>query len=111
MNDWMQVGMPSNRAEMLSAAVGANMGSARDLPIAVAMQPVAAVAWAMVDGLATEADLFAAAIVAQHALALHVGAFPERGLLGQVLSDCAPAEMEPPLGADPPARDGTGIRR
>ena len=45
MHDWKLVGMPSNRAEMLSMAVRANMRKRRDLPIAMALQPVAAVAW------------------------------------------------------------------
>jgi hypothetical protein len=98
MDNWQKVGMPSNRAEMLSVAVRANMRKKKDLPIAMALQPVAATAWAVVDGLADEADLFAAALEAQKAIALRVGAFPERGLLDQVMSDCAPGgpdEQEP----------------
>lgn len=92
MDNWTQAGMPSNRAEMLSIAVRANMRRKRDLPIALALQPVAAVAWAVVDGLADEQQLFEAALEAQGKLALRVGAFPERGLLGQVIADCAPEE-------------------
>lgn len=99
MDNWKQVGMPSNRAEMLSVAVRANMRKRRDLPIAQAIQPVAAVAWAVVDGLADDQQLFAAAMQAQEALALHVGAFPERALLSQVIADCAPED-------DAPAADG-----
>ncbi len=92
MHDWKLVGMPSNRAEMLSMAVRANMRKRRDLPIALALQPVAAVAWAVVDGLAGEEELFEAALEAQARLALRVGAFPERGLLSQVIADCAPED-------------------
>ena len=92
MQDWKQVGMPSNRAETLSIAVRANMSQERDLPIALALQPVAALAWAVVDGLADEEQLFDAAMKAQAMLALRVGAFPERGLLSQVIADCAPED-------------------
>jgi hypothetical protein len=56
MDNWQKAGMPSNRAEMLSVAVRANMRKKKDLPIAMALQPVAAVAWAVVDGLADEAS-------------------------------------------------------
>ena len=90
MHDWKLVGMPSNRAEMLSMAVRANMRKKRDLPIALALQPVAAVAWAVVDGLTDEEQLFLAAMEAQAQIALYVGAVPERALLGQVIADCAP---------------------
>jgi len=99
MHDWKLVGMPSNRAEMLSMAVRANMRKRRDLPIAMALQPVAAVAWAVVDGLDDEQQLFEAALEAQGKLALRVGAVPERGLLSQVIADCAPEDDE---------EDGTG---
>ena len=95
MGPWQQVGMPSNRAEMLTVAVKANMRKKRDLPIALALQPVAAVAWAMVDGTADDDQLLQAALEAQAKLALRVGAFPERNLLAQVIADCAPDDEVP----------------
>ena len=73
-------------------ALRANMRKERDLPIALALQPVAALAWAVVDGLSDEQELFAAAVEAQDKLALQMGAFAERGLLGQIISECAPDE-------------------
>lgn len=94
MGEWDAVGMPSNRAEMLSMAVRANMRKKRDLPVAMALQPVAAAAWAVVDGLLGEEQLFDAAMRAQERLALHVGAFPERALLGQVIGDVAPGDPD-----------------
>ena len=101
-------GKESQRAEVLSTAVAANMRRKKYLPIAYAMQPVAACAWAVVDGLASEADLHAEALAALKKLELHAKAFPERNLLSKVAEDTwecmqeeadAQAEAEPPTGA------------
>ena len=101
-------GKESQRAEVLSTAVAANMRRKKYLPIAYAMQPVAACAWAVVDGLAGEADLHAEALAALKKLELHAKAFPERNLLSKVAEDTwecmqeeadAQAEAEPPTGA------------
>ena len=92
MEKWKAAGMKSNRAEMVSAAVQANLRRKKDLPIALALQPVAAVAWAAVDGLAGEDELFAVTLEAEKKIALHTGAFAERMLLGQILCECAPDE-------------------
>ena len=81
-------GVASNRAEVLSIAVRANMHRGRDLPIAEALQPVAAVAWAVVDGLADHEQLLATAQCALSRLALHIGAFEERKMLNRVIWDC-----------------------
>ena len=102
-DQWCDGELPSNRAEVLSAAVRANMRRRRDLPIAFALQPVAAVAWAVVDGLATDEDLLAAALHARAELALRVGAYPERELLGLVIRDVRQPESSHSLD-DPPFR-------
>jgi len=105
---WKTAGVRSNRAEVVSAALRANMRRKKDLPIALALQPVAAVAWAVVDGLAGEDELFAVALEAQDKLALHVGAFAERGLLGQIISECAPDEAEDEEDGEVEATDAEG---
>lgn len=107
MEKWKAAGMRSNRAEMVSAAVQANLRRRKDLPIAQALQPVAAVAWAVVDGLAGEDELFAATLEAEKKIALHTGAFAERMLLGQILCECAPDEDDEDDAGDDPA-DGDG---
>lgn len=94
MVEWEKLGMPSNRAEFLSGAVRANMKKAKDLPIAQALQPVAAVAWAVVDGLMDDDQLLAAAVAAQKKLALHLGAIPERALLIDVIEDCTAEKVD-----------------
>ena len=104
MEKWKAAGMRSNRAEMVSAAVQANLRRRKDLPIAQALQPVAAVAWAVVDGLAGEDQLFAVTLEAEKKIALHTGAFAERMLLGQILCECAPDEDD--AGDDPADGDG-----
>lgn len=108
MDKLKQAGMRSNRAEIVSSALRANMRRERDLPIALALQPVAALAWAVVDGLSDEQELFEAAVEAQEKLALQVGAFAERGLLGQIISECAPDEddTDGEGDADPGADEG-----
>lgn len=88
MGEWEKLGMPSNRAEFLSGAVRANLKKPKDLPIAQALQPVAAVAWAVVDGLVDDEQLLAEAVAAQKKLVLHSGAISERALLIQVIEDC-----------------------
>lgn len=98
MEKWKAAGMKSNRAEMVSAAVQANLRRKKDLPIALALQPVAAVAWAAVDGLAGEDELFAVTLEAETKIALHTGAFAERMLLGQILCECAPDEDDEAAG-------------
>ena len=106
--DKQDYGKESQRAEVLSTAVAANMRRKKDLPIAYAMQPVAACAWAVVDGLASEADLHAEALTALEKIKLQAKALPERNLLGKVAEDTwecmqdesdAQAEAEPPSGA------------
>ena len=100
-------GKESQRAEVLSTAVAANMRRKKYLPIAYAMQPVAACAWAVVDGLASEADLHAEALTALEKIKLQAKALPERNLLAKVAEDTwecmqdeadAQAEAEPPSG-------------
>lgn len=112
MEKWKAAGMKSNRAEMVSAAVQANLRRKKDLPIALALQPVAAVAWAAVDGLAGEDELFAVTLEAEKKIALHTGAFAERMLLGQILCECAPDEGDEAAGetdaADADAAPDTG---
>jgi len=101
-------GKESQRAEVLSTAVAANMRRKKYLPIAYAMQPVAACAWAVVDGLASEADLHAEALTALEKIKLQAKALPERNLLAKVAEDTwecmqdeadAQAEAEPRTGA------------
>jgi hypothetical protein len=90
-------GKESQRAEVLSAAVQVNMRRRKSLPIALAMQPVAACAWAVVDGLAGEVDLHAEALAALDKIKLHARALPERNLLAKVAEDtweCMQEEAE-----------------
>ena len=90
-------GKESQRAEVLSTAVAANMRRKKYLPIAYAMQPVAACAWAVVDGLASEADLHAEALTALEKIKLQAKALPERNLLAKVAEDtweCMQEEAE-----------------
>ena len=97
-------GKDSQRAEVLSTAVAANMRRKKYLPIAYAMQPVAACAWAVVDGLASEADLHVEALAALKKLELHAKAFPERNLLSKVAEDtweCMQEEADAQAEAEP----------
>ena len=96
-----QFGKESQRAEVLSTAVAANMRRKKDLPIALAMQPVAACAWAVVGGLASEADLHAEALAALKKIELRSKAIAERNLLAKVAEDtweCMQEEAEPRTG-------------
>jgi len=91
-------GKESQRAEVLSTAVAANMRRRKDLPIALAMQPVAACAWAVVDGLASESDLHGEALAALEKIELRSKAIAERNLLAKVAEDtweCMQEETEP----------------
>ena len=95
-------GKESQRAEVLSTALAANMRRRKDLPIALALQPVAACAWAVVGGLASEADLHAEALTALEKIKLQAKALPERNLLAKVAEDtweCMQEETEPRTGA------------
>ena len=95
-------GKESQRAEVLSTAVAANMRRRKDLPIALAMQPVAACAWAVVGGLASEADLHAEALIALGQIELRSKVPAERSLLAKVAEDtweCMQEEAEPRTGA------------
>jgi len=96
-------GKESQRAEVLSTAVAANMRRRKDLPIALAMQPVAACAWAVVDGLASESDLHGEALAALEKIELRSKAIAERNLLAKVAEDtweCMQEETEPRTGAE-----------
>ena len=96
-------GKESQRAEVLSTAVAANMRRRKDLPIALAMQPVAACAWAVVDGLASESDLHGEALAALKKIELRSKAIAERNLLAKVAEDtweCMQEETEPRTGAE-----------
>ena len=95
-------GKESQRAEVLSTALAANMRRRKDLPIALALQPVAACAWAVVGGLASEADLHAEALVALGQIELRSKVPAERSLLAKVAEDtweCMQEEAEPRTGA------------
>ncbi len=86
----MDAGQLSARAEVLTTAVRANMRKKRDLPIAQALQPVATLAWGVVDGLSTDLELYEATQAALDGLALRIGAFPEKMLLSRVLNEVCP---------------------
>ena len=95
-------GKESQRAEVLSTALAANMRRRKDLPIALAMQPVAACAWAVVGGLVSEADLHAEALIALGQIELRSKVPAERSLLAKVAEDtweCMQEEAEPRTGA------------